>query len=139
MTSKAPRDPIARKRARHRLRLVGVVAVLLGGLYAGLRLQHAEQKPPLDRTVTFGLAITAPEPGAPLPTFHVRQGDKVVMLISSEVPGELHLHGYDMELPLKPRAGATLAFGASMAGQFPIELHEGGKEREIARLAVLPE
>jgi hypothetical protein len=140
MGKDAPSGSVADKRAKHGLRLLGVVAVLLGGLYAGLRLQHEHSKPPLDRTVTFGLVVNAPQAGAPTPTFSVHQGDKVVILVSSQVPGEFHLHGYDRELPLKPGTSATLAFDAKLAGQFPIELHQGGgKERQIARLVVEPE
>lgn len=131
---------MAKREGGRRLRRVGVIAILLGGLYAVLRFHQPEpSRPRLDRTVTFALSIGAPQPGAPLPTFTVHRGDKVVILIRSDVAGAFHLHGYDREIPLKPGAKAKLGFEAGLSGQFPIELHEAdGSERQIARLAVQP-
>ena len=126
-----------------RFRRVGfviLVLVLLAGLYAGLRLYETrQQEMPKDRSISFGVAVRPPQPGAPIHVMTVHRGDKVTMLVQSEVAGEFHLHGYDREVALKPGTRAKLAFEADRSGQFAIELHEpGGGHRDIARLVVQP-
>jgi hypothetical protein len=71
----------------------------------------------------------------------VCKGQEVTLDISSEVAGELHLHGYDEEAPeVEVEAGgtATFEFTATRAGQFVIELHahDDGSEIEVGLLTV---
>jgi hypothetical protein len=131
----------AKRQGRRGRRLAGVIAIVLGGLYAALRLHQPEPaKPPPNRTVSFGLTVGAPLPESPLPIFTVHRGDKVVILIRSEVAGELRLQGYDRTIPLRPGGAAKLTFGAGTSGQFPIALRQGDRsERVVARLAVQPQ
>jgi hypothetical protein len=66
-------------------------------------------------------------------------GQQVTITIDVQRAGELHLHGYDDQVPEKEVAvgdQAELSFTASHAGQFPLELHTGGDEVEIAILTV---
>ena len=66
-------------------------------------------------------------------------GQQVTIAIDVERAGELHLHGYDDQVPEQQVSvgdQVELTFSASRAGQFPIELHEGGDETEIAILTV---
>lgn len=126
-----------------RFRRVGfviLVLVLLAGLYAGLRLYEAgRSEGPKDRSISFGVTVKPAQPGAPVHVMTVHRGDKVAMLIQSEVAGEFHLHGYDREVALKPGASAKLAFVADRSGRFAIELHEpDGGHRDIAKLVVEP-
>ena len=51
---------------------------------------------------------------------------EVTLVVTSEVDGFIHLHGYDDEVPATAvTAGEVteLVFTASRSGQFPIELH----------------
>lgn len=66
-------------------------------------------------------------------------GQQVTIAIDVERAGELHLHGYDDQVPEQEvalRDRVELTFSATRAGQFPLELHEGGDETEIAILTV---
>jgi hypothetical protein len=56
----------------------------------------------------------------------VCRGRDVSLVLTSEVDGVLHVHGYDAELPATTvTAGeiVELIFTADRSGQFPIELH----------------
>jgi hypothetical protein len=72
-------------------------------------------------------------------SFDVCKGQAVTLTITVQVAGTLHLHGYDDQVPEKEVAVgdvAKLAFTASRAGQFPLELHTGTDEIELAILTV---
>ena len=128
------------RRRYQRLAFVGALLLILGGLYALLHHYQGERRAfSKDRAVSFGVTVRAPQPGVPNHTMKVHQGDKVTLLIESELAGDFHLHGYDHEIALKPGSKARLAFEADRPGQFEIELHEpGGRHREVARLVVQP-
>jgi hypothetical protein len=117
-----------------------LVLAVLTGLYAGLRHYGARQHhQPEDRSISFGLAVAPPQSGTISPTLIAHRGDKVTILIRSELVGDLHLHGYDREVALEPGARASLAFQANRTGQFPIELHgPAGRHPDIAKLVVEP-
>lgn len=71
----------------------------------------------------------------------VCRGQSLTLRIASQRAGELHLHGYDEEVPeaeVEPGETATLTFTASRAGQFIIELHppSGAPEIEVGLLTV---
>ena len=71
--------------------------------------------------------------------FEVCIGQEVTITIDVQRAGELHLHGYEDQVPEQEVAvgdEAKLAFTASSAGQFPLELHTGQDEIEIAILTV---
>lgn len=56
----------------------------------------------------------------------VCRGDDVTLVVSSEVDGVLHIHGYDDAVPATAVSAAEeteLVFTAGRSGQFPIELH----------------
>lgn len=66
----------------------------------------------------------------------VSQGDEVVISITSNHADELHLHGYDITVPLKANTPATLSFTAKYPGRFGYELHHA--HREIGAIEVHP-
>lgn len=71
----------------------------------------------------------------------VCKGQQVTLEITSQLAGELHLHGYDEEAPgveVGPGETANFDFTATRAGQFVIELHDeaAGSEREVGLLTV---
>ena len=53
-------------------------------------------------------------------TLRVKQGDAVELRWMSERPVHLHLHGYDIELRVKPGEAAVMAFKAAEAGRFAL-------------------
>ena len=68
----------------------------------------------------------------------VTSGDSVRFQVTSDIEGEVHVHGYDFEKPIKAGGTASFDFPANLEGAFEIELHHGGGENEIAGLKVEP-
>lgn len=82
-------------------------------------------------TIELSLDDTGLTPDDPA----VCRGQQVTLRIRSATDGVLHIHGYDEEVPATSvEAGATLelAFDASRAGQFPIELHPADAPEGVA-------
>jgi hypothetical protein len=56
--------------------------------------------------------------------FTVKKGTHVVLLVRSAIGEAVHLHGYDIEKPIKSRMTfVRIAFTAKVTGVFEIELH----------------
>lgn len=66
----------------------------------------------------------------------VKKGEKVVLVVRSDVAEEAHLHGYDTSVDVAPGRPARLAFTASLPGRFELELEDRGLA--IAVLEVRP-
>jgi hypothetical protein len=56
----------------------------------------------------------------------VARGAQVRLVVTSDVADEVHLHSYELALPLRPGKPATLAFTADKPGLFDVEAHETG-------------
>jgi heme/copper-type cytochrome/quinol oxidase subunit 2 len=71
----------------------------------------------------------------------VKKGERVRFVVTSDLPDEIHVHGYDIEQEVGPGKPARFSFPASIEGIFEIESHEAehaGKDALIARLTVEP-
>ena len=66
----------------------------------------------------------------------VDAGDTARIEISSDAPGEIHLHGYDRVAQVGPGRAARLRFRADLEGIFELELH--GLGTKLAELRVEP-
>jgi FtsP/CotA-like multicopper oxidase with cupredoxin domain len=64
------------------------------------------------------------------------EGDTVRFRVRSDVPEEVHIHGYDIAKDLEPNQTTTVSFKATITGIFEIEF-EDAKE-QIAELRVNP-
>jgi hypothetical protein len=64
------------------------------------------------------------------------KGDRVVVLVTSDVSDEVHVHGYDLMADVAPGSPARIAFRATIPGRFEIELEDRGVQ--IAELTVNP-
>jgi hypothetical protein len=68
-------------------------------------------------------------------------GDTVRIVVTSDAPDEIHLHGYDIYENAAPGRPARFVFRADIEGIFEIESHiaeDAGKDPLIARLVVEP-
>jgi hypothetical protein len=65
----------------------------------------------------------------------VRLGEQVVLRITSDVPEQVHVHGYDLEGDVPAGGTADIAVTASIPGVFEVELHESGKVLYQLRVA----
>jgi FtsP/CotA-like multicopper oxidase with cupredoxin domain len=71
----------------------------------------------------------------------VTQGDTVRIVVTSDAPDEIHLHGYDITRNPAPGRPARFQFTADAEGAFEIESHvaaDAGKDPLVARLVVEP-
>ena len=90
-----------------------------------------EAKPTVLRvTVTGGV----PESGIVRET--VDKGDRVVLVVSSDVADEVHLHGYDISRDVPAAGTVRIQFTANVPGRFEVELEERGIQ--VADLTVEP-
>jgi hypothetical protein len=56
----------------------------------------------------------------------VRQGQLVRIVVDADVADEIHLHGYDLSAGVQPGHPGELAFRATAAGVFEVELEQAG-------------
>lgn len=56
----------------------------------------------------------------------VKLGSTVMLMITSDVADEVHVHGYDQEFELTPGGTAEFTFTADIPGTFEVETHESG-------------
>ena len=66
----------------------------------------------------------------------VDQGDRVRLVVTSDVADEIHLHGYDISRAVEAGGTVTLAFRATIPGRFEVELEDRGVP--IADITVEP-
>ena len=56
----------------------------------------------------------------------VAAGTEVALSVTSDVPDEVHVHGYDLAAALMPGTPAEITFDATVPGVFAVELHDAG-------------
>jgi FtsP/CotA-like multicopper oxidase with cupredoxin domain len=75
---------------------------------------------------TFNLSIVRGSVAAEQRVLRVEKGDAVRVRLTSDTPGEIHLHGYRLEARLVPDIPAEFSFKAYATGRFPLEWHAAG-------------
>jgi len=71
----------------------------------------------------FALDIAGGKVDAAQRVIKVEKGDAVRVRVTSDAPGELHLHGYRLELKMVAGTPAEFAFTAFATGRYPFEWH----------------
>jgi hypothetical protein len=66
----------------------------------------------------------------------VDQGDRVAVVVTSDVADHVHVHGYDLFRDVVPGKRARIAFRARLPGRFVVELEDS--HAQIAELTVNP-
>jgi hypothetical protein len=84
------------------------------------------------------IALKDGEPVGGIQQITVDSGERVRFRVTSNIEGEVHVHGYDYERPIKAGGSVSFDFPAKLEGGYEIELHHGGGENEIAQLEVQP-
>lgn len=103
---------------------VALAILLLGALYFGLYASLGGRDASGQHSRIYRLSVSAVRPGEELPVFKATQGDTVTLLISSDRPGEAHVHGYEKKIVLEPGGDVALILIAETAGLYPVHLHE---------------
>jgi hypothetical protein len=113
-------------------RLILAIALLPLAFGSGARAQFNEPHV-FNLILENGRAAPAP------PTMRTYQGQRVHIGFHSDRPMELHLHGYDVLMPVAPGASYNLRFDVTQLGTFTIDAHEpNGSHRTVAILIVNP-
>lgn len=76
---------------------------------------------PEPTTVSIRVVGGVPQGGIARP--EVEQGDRVVIVVRSDVGEAVHVHGYAVERVIKPGKAVRLPFTADIPGRFEVELH----------------
>lgn len=139
-----------------RVVLLVVLAAAAVGLFVVLSGDDDDSGTPTETNTTEATtATTAPVPEEPTASISVKggepvggpadvevaKGDEVTLEVTSDADGEVHVHGYEIEKPIKAGGTLKVVFTADIDGQFEIEQHfESGDphEVEIAELTVQP-
>jgi FtsP/CotA-like multicopper oxidase with cupredoxin domain len=151
-------------------RIVLVVAALVVAVVAFVVAQpgdddegdQASNTPAQTETGGGGGGATAPEETEPAPPpkpevtriqiragsvvggakdIEVERGDTVRIVVVSDAPDDIHLHGYDIEKEAAPGSPARFEFKADAEGAFEMESHtaeDAGLDPLVARLVVSP-
>ena len=89
--------------------------------------------PPRVRIETIRIRDGGPVGGEQ--TFEYERGDTIRLRFVSDVPGEVHIHGFDRYVDVSPRLQVT-RFKATLEGIFEVEEHGSGEI--LAKLEIRP-
>ena len=118
------------------------VRFLVVGLAAVGLLLMAACSGSAPETVEFNLDIRDRALDQESTVFRVKNGDTVVLLITSDEAGTLHLHGYDLEDELGEEGVTRMEFVAKLEGRFAMAMHPasvGGHSHAATDLSGCPD
>jgi hypothetical protein len=92
--------------------------------------------PEVEEPTVVRIVVVNGQPRGGIVRASVDQGDRVVLVVRSDVADHVHLHGYDLMRNVAPGMPARLPFRATIAGRFEVELEDRGTQ--IAELSVEP-
>ena len=92
--------------------------------------------PPKPQVTTVRIVVRGGKVVGGLERATVEQGEKVAIVVGSDVADQVHLHGYDKFADVAPGKPARLVFVASIPGRFEVELEDRGLQ--IADIKVRP-
>ncbi len=98
--------------------------------------QETETTAEEEQPVRVSVVIVGGVPRGGIVREKVSKGDRVVLVVKSDVADELHVHGYDISRDLDAGGTARIAFLAEIPGRFEVELENRGIQ--IAELTVGP-
>ena len=101
------------------------VRILVIGLAAVGLLLIAACSGSAPETVEFNLDIQDRTLDQESPVIRVKNGDTVVLFITSDEAGTIHLHGYDLEDELGEEGITRMEFVANLEGRFAMAMHPG--------------
>lgn len=82
--------------------------------------------PPTQDLELIEIAVSGGEVDPPPGRIDLDQGATVRIVVTSDQPDEIHLHGYELVAGIGPGQDGVLEFVADQAGLFELETHEQG-------------
>jgi hypothetical protein len=92
--------------------------------------------PPEPEVTTVRIVVRGGKVAGGLKRATIDQHKRAVIVVSSDVADDVHLHGYDESVDVAPGKPARLVFVASIPGRFEVELEDRGLQ--IADIKVRP-
>jgi hypothetical protein len=115
--------------------LIGGVVVIVAALVIVLATSGGSDEASDHANVKITVSKGQPDGG--LKHIKVRKGGTVDLAVTSDIADEVHVHGYDIEKPVKAGGTVTFHFKANMDGIFEVEVHKP-TATQIASLEVEP-
>jgi hypothetical protein len=97
---------------------------------------QTETTPPVEKPTIVRIDVVNGRPKGGIVRKTVDKGDRVVLVVKSDIADEIHLHGYDISRNVAAGATARITFRATLPGRFEVELENRGVQ--IADLTVQP-
>jgi hypothetical protein len=94
-------------------------SILVGSLDSPSQVSSAEAE-------RFSIVIRGRSVDGPQRTIRATQGALLELAFAADETVELHLHGYDRHLTVRPGEEAVMQLDAKLAGRFSIEAHRFG-------------
>ena len=85
-----------------------------------------ETTPPPAGPTEIRIVVVNGAPKGGIVRENVEKGDRVVLIVRSDVADHVHLHGYDIKRDVAPGQPARLPFKATIPGRFEVELEDRG-------------
>jgi hypothetical protein len=98
--------------------------------------QTTETTTPPEGPTIVRIAVVGGTPEGGIVRETVDKGERVVLVATSDVADEIHIHGYDVSREVVAGGTARLAFDATIPGRFEVELESRGVQ--IAEITVNP-
>jgi len=93
-------------------------------------------EPEVEKPTVVRVTVVGGVPQGGIVRAKVSKGDRVALVVTSDIADEIHLHGYDISRDVRAGGTARIAFTATIPGRFEVELEERGIQ--IADLTVNP-
>jgi len=93
-------------------------------------------EPEVEKPTVVRIVVVNGAPKSGIVRETVEKGDRVVLVVESDVADEVHLHGYDISRDVAAGGTARIAFRATIPGRFEVELEK--RCVQIADLTVGP-
>ena len=85
-----------------------------------------ETTPPPAEPTEIRIVVVNGAPKGGIVREQVEKGNRVVLIVRSDVTDHVHLHGYDIMRDVAPGTPARLPFKATIPGRFEVELEDRG-------------
>ena len=115
--------------------LVGGVVVIVVALVIVLATNSDDTTK--NTSITATIVVSNGQPQGGLRHLTVKKGGTVDLAVTSNISDDVHVHGYDIEKPVKAGGTVKFHFKANMDGVFEVEVHKP-TANQIASLEVAP-
>jgi len=105
---------------------------------AGSGSQGTGSDPPPKPPAVPVIRVRGGEPVGGVKDVDVTSGERARFKVTSDIEGDVHVHGYDIEKPVSAGGSVAFDFPADLEGGYEVELHHGSGESQIAELRVQP-